>query len=286
MTLNLHEIGVIPKRYDKWLGIRQEIDATNGLTLGQLAKTKDYVKYHNNLKGNKGDTGVSGVMGDIGVEGDNAYLLEKDLLNVNSLASYLNLFSEGYYSSMCDQYLQCFISYWDTRKTDFNSTLSNQIELPFLITGIYDAIVFWGDGCSTIITEGKPLIHSYEVPGIYKIIISGDIEGFSFRDARDRHKIMIISNWGGLTITENVGMFRNCSNLNIIANNKPNFKNVTSFQEYFANCSSLTTVPNIQTWPWVEINNISSMFTNCFNLIEDLSFIDVNNFDYSHNFGV
>jgi len=286
MSLNLPKIGVIPQGDDKFLGVKEQITAPNGLTLYQLAKVKDYDKYRYSLKGIDGDIGLTGSTGVKGLQGDSAYVIEKDILRVDSISSYVNLFKKSYYNTMSDKYLQCFISYWDTRKTDYKSSINNQIELPLISTGVYDAVVFWGDGSSTIVTEPKPLIHSYDVPGIYKVIISGKVEGFSFRNARDQHKILLITDWGGLVITENVGAFRNCSNLNIIANNKPNFKNVTSFQEYFANCISLKTIPNIQTWPWFNVNNISSMFSNCINLVEDLSFVDVNDFDYSYNFGV
>lgn len=286
MTLKLPHIGVIPRKLNSFLGVMDYIPASNGLTLADLAKVNNYVQYQKTiLRGSQGLQGEAGESGLSGVPGVNAFEQESSLLDVDTLEAYLYLFNKQYYQTLSSKYMKAFTSYWDTRRVKFGSSSSTQIKIPIVYKGVYDAVVLWGDGEKTKLTNYQELVHNYEKPGIYKIIITGDIEGLSFRYSQENEKILLITSWGGLTITENIGMFSNCTNLDIIALDKPQFKNVTSFNSYFYNCKNLKRVPNLETWSWKEVTDISYMFFNCPRLVEDLSFVNTDDY-LANNFWV
>lgn len=288
MSQNLPNICAIPKKIDKFLGILDQIKPIDGEDLISILKQKgrSYNFFRTLIKGESGDPGDIGFNGIKGIDGDNAYLKEKNLLSVNSLTDYLQLFSKTYYDNIVIKYSNTFVSYWDTRIIKSNSTYSNQIKIPLKKEGTYDALIFWGDGNIEELVEYKKLTHTYERSGIYKIIIIGKIEGFSFNGEQDTHKLLLISDWGNLTLTDNEGVFRNCSNLKITALNSPIFKNVSGYKEYFANCTNLNNIPNLETWSWNKLNDLTKvkgMFRNTSLSITNFEFLREYDFPLDYN---
>jgi hypothetical protein len=133
-----------------------------------------------------------------------------------------------------------------TVKTDNAGTSgTNQFTLP--TTGSdFDCIVNWGDGTSDayVGTMGSPT-HTYPSVGTYEIKISGVFPRIFFNNAGDRLKIIEIKNLGvyagGSVIQFNA--FNGCTNLIIDSPTLGFFGNVTSFQNAWVNCSSLTSFP-------------------------------------------
>lgn len=267
------DIGIIPNYPSKFLPIKEYIPPINGKELRELLLQSDFNRWRYELRGEQGLQGILGVQGQQGLIGNNAYLVERELLNVTSIGEYVYKLSKEYFQEMFNKYSLVWISYWDTRIINHRSTAYNQIEVPLIPDGVYDFIINWGDGNLESVTNYKRLVHDYSKPGVYKISIVGKLEGISFRYGVDNQKLLNILNWGCFTLTGNLEVFANCINLNITAIDLPIFKGVTNLSYYFVNCTNLVTVPQIREWDWDNITEYNNMFLNCINLTEDISFL-------------
>ena len=151
-----------------------------------------------------------------------------------------------------------FISEWDTGN-------SNTIQLPLISNGIYNFTVYWDDGDSDIITSyNDPAVtHTYSSQGRYKIIIEGELLGFSFSyGVGDCLKIVKISNWGTLKLGNDGYYFYGCENLTITATDILDCSGITDMRYAFAYCSSLTTVPSMNDWDVSKATTMHFMFFN------------------------
>lgn len=280
---NLKSKGVVPKHIDKFLGVLEYIPPLNGKELASLVRTNNYLRWRQSIKGDVGVVGDVGEDGDQGNIGLSAYEIEKDLLQVINLSAYNNKLSIDYFKENISKYSSIFTSYWDTRIVDNNSSYINQITIPLVANGNYDFAIMWGDGSVESVTNYRPLTHTYKYPGVYQINIFGKLNGFSFKYSTDELKLLEINKWGAIKFDKNIGAFRNCKNLIITAIDVPKFNNEFTFREFFLNCHSITTIPNIQLWPWHLVNDITSMFQGCINLVEDLNFVDSNSYLFNNN---
>jgi len=152
-----------------------------------------------------------------------------------------------------------FTSTWETNNTSVGSSASNQIQLPLDVGGIYNFVVDWGDGSQDTITTWNQAqtLHTYAVAGTYILTINGTIEGFVFNGNGDRNKLLSISNWGTLNLGNTGGNFSGCSNLNLSSVvGVLDLTATTNMDFLFANCTSLTTINNINQW---DVSNVVSM---------------------------
>lgn len=157
----------------------------------------------------------------------------------------------------------------------------SSVTLPFLLDGVYNVNVDWGDGSSsTILTytgtgAGAWLAantHTYSVAGDYTVVMTGVIEGWDFADyPSSKNAITDIQNWGPLNITTN-SAFYDCSNLNVSATDTPTISS-TDLSYTFYGCSSLTSVGG--DWGVSSVSSFQSMFQNCPLFNGDLSSWDV-----------
>jgi surface protein len=95
-----------------------------------------------------------------------------------------------------------------------------QIKLPLDINGVYNFIVYWGDGKKDLITtyNQTQITHTYPKTGIYTVKIIGIIQGWGFPGAGDELKIIEVKQFGCLTLINNsIGgfWFLNCTNLSL-----------------------------------------------------------------------
>ena len=197
-----------------------------------------------------------------------------------------------YFSSTWDTNNTSITSIYNSSTSTFVETASssnnNQVELPLVENGNYNFTVNWGDGSSSEITswDDSDKLHTYSSIGEYDIDINGTIEGWSFADynfstinpsdgdvclesdiylSRDRLKITNISNWGPLkldsTDSNSFGHFAGCENLTITAEDSLNILDNTKYlTTSFADCFSLTDVPNIESWDTSNIIDLSNAF--------------------------
>jgi surface protein len=167
-----------------------------------------------------------------------------------------------------------FTSVWNTNNTSGGSSTSTQVQLPLVSSGTYNFIVNWGDGTQNTITvwNQAQTLHTYAVAGTYTITITGTITGFVFNNTGDRNKLLSISNWGNLNLGNSASYFHGCTNLNLsTVVGVLNLNGTTYLSSMFLNCSSLTTINNINQWNVSAVLDMSNLFTNCILFNDDLS---------------
>lgn len=166
-----------------------------------------------------------------------------------------------------------FVSTWNTNNTSSGSSASNQIKLPLVSSGTYNFTVDWGDGSSDVITSWNQAetTHTYASAGVKTLSILGTINGFRFVNSGDRLKITDISQWGNLKLGTNEGSyFYGCSNLSVTATDILSLAGTTHMTSTFHNCSSLSSIPNINDWDVSAVTNMTAMFrSSAFN--QDIS---------------
>jgi titin len=156
-----------------------------------------------------------------------------------------------------------FISRWKTDNTSSGSSSSNQVKLPLVSSGTYNFFVQWGDGTSDTITAWNQaaVTHTYASAGTYTITISGTIKGWQFWNSGDRLKILEISAWGPFNFGVNLGNhFMNASNLLITATDTPDMTGTLNMGGAFWGCTSLTTVPGMNSWDMSGVTKMDYMF--------------------------
>ncbi|NKI30809.1 BspA family leucine-rich repeat surface protein [Croceivirga thetidis] len=173
-----------------------------------------------------------------------------------------------------------FITTW---KTD-NPGLSedNQITIPTFPGGTYDYNVDWGDGTSdTNVTAS--ITHTYSNPGEYDVIISGDFNQIFFNNQNrenfigDEEKIIDIKQWGTARWGFMFGAFAGCKNLDISAQDIPDFSNSNSLGAMFLNCVSLIGNESFEFWDVSSINNMPNLFRGADLFNQNIGAWDVSN---------
>jgi surface protein len=168
-----------------------------------------------------------------------------------------------------------FISVWDTRNTHFESSGVNQVKLPLVPNGIYNFYIRWGDGSSNRIISSNysNAIHTYTNPGIYTIMITGTLCGWSFFDSdTDYLKILEIKQWGTFHMGYTThSQFYDCRNLIITANDLLNMTGTTNLSSAFKQCYRLSTVPRMNEWDMSSVTDMSEMFAYSSGFNENIS---------------
>lgn len=101
------------------------------------------------------------------------------------------------------------------------------------------------------------------------------ITGWRFNNAGDEEKLITISQWGSLDLTNESGAFFGCNKLTAItAIDIPKFLSNSGGAELlslFFNCNNLTYITNLEQWTAPNINSRQNMFLNCNKLNQDIS---------------
>jgi surface protein len=128
--------------------------------------------------------------------------------------------------------------------------------------GVYDFKIDWGDSSNDDITayDDAAVIHTYTSAGTHEINIVGVITGFRFNNGGDKTKIYEIKSWGPLHFSGNNAQFNGCSNLTITATDFLDLNGASNLSYMFGNCSSLTTIPFMNSWNVSAVTNMSYMF--------------------------
>ena len=158
--------------------------------------------------------------------------------------------------------------------TEWTTTAnSEEIFLPYG-TGTYTGTIDWGDG-NTDVNDGTITTHTYATAGTYTVIIDGDCTGWYFGTYGGSTYITSVVNWGQLQLgPEDAGYnFYGCPNLDLSSvSDTLNLTGVTNLAGLFFDCTSLTTINNINSWDTSAITNMAEMFSGCTAFNQALSF--------------
>jgi surface protein len=159
--------------------------------------------------------------------------------------------------------------------TEWTTTApSESIELPYTGAGTYSGTIYWGDG-STSVNSLANRFHIYATAGTYTVIITGDCIGWDFNQVSGSTYITSVVNWGQLQLgnADEGYNFAYCPNLDLsTVQGTLNLTGVTVFAGLFYQCTSLTTINNINSWDTSAITNMNEMFSSCFVFNQSLSF--------------
>ncbi len=172
--------------------------------------------------------------------------------------------------------LVSFDTQWNT--TNPGVSASNQITLPLSASGSYNFVVEWGDGTLDTITafDQPEITHSYSSTGTYDVKISGVCDSWIFNNSGDKEKLLNISAWGSFRHTSGNGGFFGCSNMTITATDGLVITS-TTMNGFFQNCSSITTIPGIETWDVSTVTAFNTCFQGVTNFNQSLNNWDVSN---------
>lgn len=172
-----------------------------------------------------------------------------------------------------------FTSTWKTDNTSVGSSANNQVSLPLVSGGTYNMNVSWGDGSSSTITawDQAEKTHTYGSIGTYVVTITGICTGWQFNNTLDKLKLLDISSFGPLALTNVPGGFYGCVNMTITATDIFSGIGGTTLAECFAFCSSITSIPGLPKIDTSAATNFISMFFNCINFNYPLDGLDTSN---------
>ena len=149
--------------------------------------------------------------------------------------------------------------------------------LPLEASGTYNCNVDWGDTNSDTITvwNQAETTHTYAGAGTYVVTITGTITGWRFAYGGDRLKFYEVREWGPLRLGNNTMYFAGCTNLTVVATDDLDLTGTTTLQYAFWACSSLTTVPSMNSWDVSSVTNMQQMFSDATSFNQDIGSWDV-----------
>jgi surface protein len=165
-----------------------------------------------------------------------------------------------------------FVSRWTANPT---------IELPLSPTGIYSGTIDWGDGnISDLIYDNRE--HTYAFSGDYTVTITGQIEGWDFLNYAYTYRpnIKEIMQWGTLRGegNSNANLLTGCNNLILTGvTDTPNLSGITSLNNMFSFCSSISTISNMNSWDVSWVDDMSEMFSYATLFNQNIGSWDVSN---------
>lgn len=157
---------------------------------------------------------------------------------------------------------------------------SDSFRLPLISTGSYNFVVDWGDSSTDTITTWNQTeaTHKYASAGTYTVTILGLCKGWQFNNARDRLKFIEIARWGCFDSGNTIGTFRGCANLILNSvEDVPYLADTSTFEFFFANCTSIATINKVGDWDVSTITNMKGMFFNATSFNQSLNTWNVSN---------
>lgn len=163
--------------------------------------------------------------------------------------------------------------------TAVTTGLTEDFALPLEASGTYNCNVDWGDTTSDVITvwNQAETTHTYAVAGTYVVVITGVITGWRFNGNAYSTKIYEVREWGPLRLGDSDSYFYHCPNLTIIATDVLDLTGTTTLKWAFDSCSSLTSVPSMDSWDVSNITDMDYMLLDATLFNQDIGSWDVSN---------
>ena len=150
-----------------------------------------------------------------------------------------------------------FITKWTT------SADNTQITFPLYFSS-GTLTIDWGDG--TVESNlGEAPTHTYTTAGTYTVtVLNGHIDRIRFSLATGSKEFIVdIMQWGTNTWTSMEYAFKNCNNLDVTAQDRPDLSNVIKTANMFDGCSSLVGTTVFNTWDTSYVRDMFAMFRYC-----------------------
>ena len=152
-----------------------------------------------------------------------------------------------------------FISEWQTNEAGI--TNNDQIALPLDASGTYNFNVFYnGNNIKTVTSHTDNIITFPDGQGTKKILITGTLSGWGFKNAGDKSKLLKITNFGILDIADVTGAFYGCNNLTFDTFDPLNLSNVTTLKDFINSAISVNNIPYIETWDLTTVTSLENAF--------------------------
>ena len=135
----------------------------------------------------------------------------------------------------------------------------------------YNFDIQWGDGHFDTNVTGNTS-HTYAVPGIYTVIISGKFPIIRFQN---QEKLISVEQWGDTQLRNLRSAFSRCKNIRINATDSPNLSNVSNMSNMFFLASSFN--DDISSWDLSNITNLNNIFFGASSFNQPLGTWDVSN---------
>ena len=175
-----------------------------------------------------------------------------------------------------------FITTWKTDNRGISADNEITITTNPAFAAEYDYNVDWGDGTTDEHLTGD-YIHTYNAAGTYTVTISGSFPQLYFevtsayyyneREDVDAGKLLSVEQWGDGILLSLHKAFNYCINLNINANDTPNFRFVTDMSYMFFKAKSLN--QDISAWDVSSVTDMSWVFGYAATFNQDISAWDV-----------
>ena len=167
-----------------------------------------------------------------------------------------------------------FVSVWRTTSS------SESITLPYHAGGTYSGTIHWGDGSISANTYANRT-HTYAASGDYTVTVYGQLNRWSFYyntpSGNNKDKLISVLRWGPIILSYEAA-FSGCTNLSLSAVTDTPILLSNSAQYMFEDCTSLTTINNLNSWDVSMITSFLRMFKDC-----DLFNDEVSNWNVSNS---
>ncbi|MGX1930100.1 BspA family leucine-rich repeat surface protein [Flagellimonas sp. 2504JD4-2] len=171
-----------------------------------------------------------------------------------------------------------FTTTWKTDNPGVSA--DDQITIPTFSGESYNYTVDWGDGTFDTGVNGD-INHTYEVPGTYRIEITGEFPRIYFAgfigNESDVDKILSVDQWGNNIWSSMENSFIGCTNLDVKAFDAPNLTIVTSMNNMFSRCKSLVGNVSFNLWDVSNVIRMGSMFSGATPFNQPIGDWDVSN---------
>jgi surface protein len=87
-----------------------------------------------------------------------------------------------------------------------------------------------------------------------------NLKRFYIKNGTDKNRLLYVEKWGTANWTNMAYAFYGCANLTIPATDIPNLSNTLTTHSMFRNCTSLASIPNLNSWNLSNIVSAVSMF--------------------------
>eukprot|EP00704_Kipferlia_bialata_P014324 g14324.t1 len=143
--------------------------------------------------------------------------------------------------------------------------------------GAFDATIDWGDGVTDIVRafDSAGLSHTYSAAGVYEVRVRGEFPGIRFANSDHASKLTRILSIGETGLTTLQEAFSRCTSLTSVAG-IAGLESVTDMSRMFRLCTGLTSL-DLSGWDTSSVTDMDWMFCEC----NSLTALDISDWDTS-----